>query len=116
MEGNERAEVSDIDKAPTRHKDNRLTLPSRREIKQIEQRKRERRKRLQAKQRKQEAEKEERMMQIMAQNPQLAMLQQAGGTLPMMSGGVGAMPMYASPPPPPPPQADTSGNPYAPRY
>jgi hypothetical protein len=53
-------------------------------------------------------------MQIMAQNPQLAMLQQAGGNLPMMSGGAGAMPMYASPPPPP--QADNSGNPYAPRY
>jgi hypothetical protein len=55
------------------------------------------------------------MMQIMAQNPQLAMLQQAGGSLPMMSGGAGAMPMYSSPPPPPP-QADNSGNPYAPRY
>jgi hypothetical protein len=72
------------------------------------------------------------MMQIMAQNPQLAMLQQAGGSLPMMSGGAGAMPMYSSlpmmsggagaampmysSPPPPPPQADNSGNPYAPRY
>jgi len=69
---------------------------------------------VQARQRKQEAEREERMMQIMAQNPQLAMLQNGGSPLPMMSGGAGSMPMYSSPPPPPP--ADNSGNPYAPRY
>lgn len=83
----------------------------RREIKQIEQRKRERRKRLEARKRKQEEEREERLLQIMAQNPQMAMLQN-GGNLPMMSGGAGGMPKYVPPPPPP---ADNSGNPYAPQ-
>lgn len=91
---------------------NQLTL-SRREIKQIEQRKRERRKRLEARKRKQEEEREERLLQIMAQNPQMAMLQQGGVNLPMMSGGAGvAVPKYVPPPPPP---ADNSGNPYAPQ-
>lgn len=91
---------------------NQLTL-SRREIKQIEQRKRERRKRVEARKRKQEEEREERLLQIMAQNPQMAMLQQGGINLPMMSGGAGAaVPKYVPPPPPP---ADNSGNPYAPQ-
>ena len=89
-------------------------LLRRREIKQIEQRKRDRRKRLEAKKRKQEQEREERMLQFMAQNPQMAMLQQApiGSPVPMMSGGAGPMPTYVPPPPPP---ADNSGNPYAPQ-
>lgn len=85
----------------------------RREIRQIEQRKRERRKRVEAKKRKEEADREERMMQLMAQNPQM-MLQQGGG-MPMMSGGMSGMPMsmYAPQGPPQPPPPDNSGNPYA---
>ena len=108
MEGNERTEVCLATSGLERIY--QLTL-SRREIKQIEQRKRERRKRLEARKRKQEEEREERLLQIMAQNPQMAMLQN-GGNLPMMSGGAGGLPKYVPPPPPP---ADNSGNPYAPQ-
>lgn len=53
------------------------------------------------------------MFQIMAANPQMAMMQQSGGALPMMSGANGSLPMYSQAPAPPPP--DNSGNPYAPQ-
>lgn len=101
--------------------------PHRSEVHEIEKRKNARRKRQVAKQRQAEEARQERLMQIMSQNPQAAMMMQGGG---MGMGGHGGqypmmqMPMYGGgggggggggAGTSMQPQADQSGNPYAPR-